>query len=533
MHYMIVMQSTRNINLFNGSYWENKMRLKDRIDNMEVPNRDWEKEIASQIPAGLRLWTKLGHTSIRRKYLCPMTLQTEGIDPVTQDRLELTILLGDAYEERIYPVIESEIRKYGFTEDVTEVASRALTLIGRVNIEERCFADLNDSTLAAKCQVMHDLRLSDNWKTFVSKLVIFKSTDYYHLHPAVSLDPRCTLDPRDRHDTAQRKSINDIIDKFLFIDNRDLESLSAKRARARNDKDIERIQWSLPIDASLERVKNASRIVSGHHNIRNVEIPPYDEPRLQVHRKKFKVIHNYSYGFYENTGGNFLSLLVAWLSGLAKTENRIIWLRADPVRIIDDRLSLCSEIAFELAKIIEPLQAEYLSRRLDIDATPQASECSKALLKLSVATLEDVIGYTLYSDQSITEKVLARVCNAIKIAKSKLEDDDENLNFSGIQANKWLKLKSTLINVADSRQLINLTFDFFPSIKVDWRYTELINAIFQCTTDIFLNGNLDHDNTETLKLHLDSSENLQPIDVKRIAEINQNVEGKLEVGNKK
>ena len=508
------------------------MKFMDRINSMEVPSRDWEKEIVSQIPVGLRIWTKLSLTSIRRKYLCPMTLLTEGVDSVTQDRIVLTSLLGDAFQDQIYPVIESEIRKYEFSDEVTKIAARALSLIGRVNIEETCFANLSDSRLAAKCQVMLDLRSSDSWKIFVSRLTIHKSTDYYHSQPAISLDPRRTIDPRERYDTAQRKSIDDIIGKFLFVDNQDLESLNATRAKTRDDKVIETLQWSLPIDASQERTRNASNIVSEHPKIRNIEIPRYDEPRLQVRRKKFKVIHNYSYGYYENTGGDFLSLLVAWLSGLANTENRVFWLRADPVRITDDRLALCADIAFELAKIIEPLQAEYLSRRLDIDATPQASECLKALLKLSVATLEDMIGYTLYSDQNIPEKVLQDVYNALRSVKATFEEDEANLNFSGLQSRKWLKLKSTLIDIADSRQLIKLTFHFFPSVKVDWRYTELVDAIFQYTRDVLLNWNSEHSNTENLKLRLDSSEDLQPIDVKQIANIRQNSEGKLEVGRR-
>lgn len=494
---------------------------------MEAPGSSWRQDLVKQIPIALRLWTKMGFTSVRRKYLCPIQLRTEDIDASTQDRIELTLLLGDAIEEKVREPIELEVRKYGLAEDITNIAIRALSLVARANFEERCFADLeNDSRVAAHCQVMLGLRLSNYWGAFISKIAIQPSNSYRDEDYAIRLDPRHTNDPSDRYDSAERGTISDLINKFLFVSNQELETLTIERGFTRKNTFIESLQYSLPVSRDIEQTQRSIRAISEHPEIRYVDIPEYEERVLKVHRKKFKVIHNYAYGYYERTGESFKDLVLNWLEGQATTENRAIWLRADPTRLTDERLTICSSIAFQLSNIIAPLQWSYLIRRIDINATPQASECLKALLKLSVATFEDAVGYTLYSDTTVNEDVLLAVNSALISAKEKYEEAESVLSFSGIRESKWKELNDKLLDVADSRQLINLTFNFFPGIKVDWRYTALIEAIFKAAKDTLLKAEAGDEST-LLKAYLDPPQGLSPIDINALTGIHRDSEGKL------
>ena len=486
------------------------------------PSSDqWKEDVIKQIPAALKTWAKLGSPRIRRKYICPINMSSMNVDRRLIDKLELTFLVGEAFETKLRPVIEIEIAQLGLSEEHALVATDALTLIGRTNIEEMWFLGkyIWDSEFyrheTPMCQAWIDKKTSLQWEEFISDILVFKGN--FNLRPTYILDLRHTYENEECVDCAAMMSVASLYFHFPGkVTQEEYNSLFERREISRNDNFMNTIQFSLPISHDEDLVFQTRDKILRHAALEDILVPYYEPVKPRVKRKSFKKINNYKKGYQDSrfkfTEDDFKTAIQAWLSGLATPEGREVCLRRDPDRVFEGRLKACSEIAFKVASIIKPIQREYLSRRFIVNATPQARECLAALLELSSCTLEDSIGYSLHANFTVSDSELTHVASALKTAKEIFDRDEEAQSFLDSQESKWLKLSEMLLPLADSRQLIMLTFHFFPTKKINEDYQPLVDALWNAIRDFVGNASSESYSSHLARAFLDEAKEIRAID---------------------
>ena len=252
------------------------------------PSSDqWKEDVVKQIPSALKTWAKLGSSRIRRKYICPINMSSMNVDSGLIDKLELTFLVGEAFETKLRPVIEVEIAKFGLLEEHAIVATNALTLIGRTNIEEMWFLGkyIWDSEFyrheTPMCQAWIDKKTSLQWEEFIGDILVFKAN--FNLRPTYILDLRHTYENEECVDCAAMMSVASLYFHFPGkVTQEEYNSLFQRREISRNDNFINTIQFSLPISHDEDLVFRTRDKILRHAALEDILVPYYEPVKARV-----------------------------------------------------------------------------------------------------------------------------------------------------------------------------------------------------------------------------------------------------------
>lgn len=490
---------------------------KTRLDN-------WRNDVIEQIPTSLKLWAEKGDHYIRRKYLCPIELNCFDVDSVTRWKISIASIVGDAFEPVLRSVVSKEIERYNFTKPVAATAAEALVAIARTNMEELWFERgfLSDGTVdyyETRYQAWAAFRRSPAWGDFGASIGIVAKSSLGE-KPAFILDMRHTYKHDEDYPRAGLVTLKRLVQSDPFV-NYIKQSFSKEETPETDCNSDLKCEFGITVSQDLNLVSETKRTVLQHPRVANISVYSYTAPVPRVRRKSFKKLNNYKQIHYSDSRYNFTeddfkTLVLAWLSGLAIPENRPTCLRSDLNRSTNRRLHECAEIAFAIAKALNKLQEEYLRRRILMAETSQAEECLSALLRLSKCSLEDTIGYTLFENQTLSDAKITRLFHEVRSAQDTHEKAEDELDFGTLAKSKWSKLLAILPAVADSRQLLNLTFHFFPEKKVNFEYRSLVDVLFEATEKCLLNE--AEENCDSKKT-LDPAEIDRPIDITRLGKL--------------